>query len=352
MKMDNNTEMDPFKDKMRKKIKDVPMESSNDQKLWEDVLWELDTQNRLYRLHQGWYAMAASVLLFISVGAGILVYNYSEKENIGKQLSYNSHPQNHGNVTSDDHANKVEYAEQPITSDVSSSKEQKEVVIKKQKSLPVPTHKEEIIHSGEETASHSLSDGSTIALHEGAEISVAESFNTNRKIVLTGEAYFEVAKDPTHPFEVFFDKYSLRVLGTKFNIRSIEGEEVKEVTVTEGVVKVFYNAKEGVELTKGQQLKLVEGKAPQVINVDPANYIAWKTGQLEFRKANLDEVVSLLSRIHKVEILLAPEIKNCKFTGDLSGLSLNDGLDIIKMSTSVSVEKSNGKIFVSGKGCE
>jgi hypothetical protein len=350
--MDNNTEMDPFKDNIRSKIKDVPTESSNDQKLWEDVLWELDTQNRLYRLHQGWYAMAASVLLFISVGAGILVYNYSEKENIGKQLSYNSNPQKSTSTKVDKAADKVIVAEQSIASRT-DSKTEKGVVIKKQEAIPVlPTQQAEIIQSGEKTTSHTLTDGSSIALHEGAQISVAESFNDNRKIILNGEAYFEVAKDPNHPFEVFFDKYSLKVLGTKFNIRNIKGEDEKEVTVTEGIVKVFYNSKEAMVLTKGQQLKLVEGKAPELINVDPNNYIAWKTGQLEFKKTNLEEVMSLLSRFHKVEIRLAPEIKNCKFTGDLSGLSLNDGLDIIKMSTSVNVEKSNGKIILSGKGCE
>jgi ferric-dicitrate binding protein FerR (iron transport regulator) len=178
-------------------------------------------------------------------------------------------------------------------------------------------------------------------------------FDEHRNIHLTGEAYMEVKSIPNKPFNVYFSQYRLQVVGTKFNIRNIQDEKAKEITVTEGAVRVFVDSSaKAIELKAGDQLVLVPGKEPIVHEVHPENYISWLTGNLNFQKCTLEEVILILSRNYKEEIVLPSQINACKFTGDLSGLPLEDALTVICISNSFQLERSNDKYFIQGLGCE
>jgi transmembrane sensor len=345
---------EPFKQAFRKKIKEEPIHSINDAELWRKVLKEVKPEpGRILKTEYPLYAIAASILLFISLGLGIFLYNYDAKD-----YTVSLH-------------NKLEKTSSPLTNDFTEEKlntisGKNEISLKE--SLPERKSSNnksgtsslsyfknaEVVQVDKNVLKYNLTDGSIVTLNEGSIIKIDDSFKDQRNLKLEGgEAYFEVQPDKNKPFTVYFSDYWLVVVGTKFNVRNISTEKIKEITVTEGIVRVFdNNNKEGIEVKHGEQLRLSKGTEPVLQNVETLNYISWKTGNLDFKRARLEEVAVLLSRKFEEEIILANQIKNCKFTGDLSGLSIDEALKIISSSTSLKVEKSNHKLYISGSGCD
>ena len=74
--------------------------------------------------------------------------------------------------------------------------------------------------------------------------------------------------------------------------------------------------------------------------------------QAQFVKTALDEVFTILSRQYKEEIVLAAQVKKCKFTGDLSGLTFEEALKVVSLSASLKVESSDNKLYITGPGCD
>ena len=145
----------------------------------------------------------------------------------------------------------------------------------------------------------------------------------------------------------------LEVVGTRFNVRNVAGESVKEVSVSEGIVRVFYEpGAEGILVKQDEQLRIEKGKRPELIKVDADNFISWKTGKLKFRNASMEEVAILMERMYGKKINLELSIKDCKFTGDLSDLTLDEALQVVGMTTSFKIEKNKEKVYISGAGCE
>ncbi len=145
-----------------------------------------------------------------------------------------------------------------------------------------------------------LPDGSQVWLSEGSTLSYPAAFGNRREVYLSGEAYFEVAKDPAHPFVVQGHYGHVQVLGTRFDYRSRPGSGEK-LLVAEG--KVAYEVK-GVE----KRLVLVKEEAaaydPEKGSLQKANYhpnaFYWQTGRLVFRGTPLREVLDELESLFEV----------------------------------------------------
>lgn len=198
---------------------------------------------------------------------------------------------------------------------------------------------------------YSLADGSKVTLNKYAKVVVDHDYNDERLVGLKGEAYFEVNSNPENPFVVEFDNYRLVVLGTKFNIRNAIGEN--EVTVTEGVVKVYAeDNKEGFTLHSGDQLVISSSDKPELSKVDAESFISWKTGLYNFKDTPLEDVTSLLSRRYEREIVLNPLLKNCTFTGDLTTAEFDEAIKILAMSTFLKIETSEDHIYLTGPACD
>jgi transmembrane sensor len=361
-----NKNTDPFKDALRKKMTEKPVRLETDAQLWRRVLNEVKPDPKtIYKTEYPWYAMAAAVLLFICFGIGLFLYN-SKGNILSQNLEKEEAPISNNHVLSQNF--KVE-KEKALT-DLSESSDKKSSsnteTLKKetfaeQKTITTASNlpalkyfnNAKVIRANNKIREHNLIDGSLVALNEGSTIKIDNAFKNQRNIMLEGEAYFNVAPDKNKPFTVYFSDYKLIVIGTKFNIRNIGSEKIKEITVTEGVVRVFdNNNEEGIKVKKGEQLKLSPGIESVVKKVEADNYISWKTGNMDFKRTRLEEVAVLLSRQFDQKIILANQIKNCKFTGDLSGLNLDESLKILSSSTSLKVEKSNRKIYITGSGCD
>ncbi len=143
-----------------------------------------------------------------------------------------------------------------------------------------------------------LADGSTLELAAGSSLSVALAPRERHVTLTEGEAVFDVAPDKARPFLIAAGDRTVRVVGTRFDVRRRAGEV--SVSVERGVVEVnpADGAKgRGFRLRPGQRLDHVEGAADvQLSAVDPAQVGGWRTGRLIYRDRPLSEVVADLNQ--------------------------------------------------------
>jgi ferric-dicitrate binding protein FerR (iron transport regulator) len=152
-------------------------------------------------------------------------------------------------------------------------------------------------------------------------------------VEVTGEAYFEVAKNAVMPFRVNVDnRAEVEVLGTHFNINAYHDEAAINTTLMEGKVKVSANHLPGAVLQPGQQASLAAAGALQVLNeVDTAQIIAWKEGWFQFHMATLPDVMRQLSRWYDVEVSYPANIPDRTFEGRMQqDLTLAQVLKILE----------------------
>lgn len=148
-----------------------------------------------------------------------------------------------------------------------------------------------------------LSDGTKVWLNAASSIRFPVAFTgSERNVEITGEAYFEVAKNLTRPFKVRVKGNEIRVLGTHFNVMAYDDEASVKTTLLEGAVQ-FVNASHNVLLRPLEQLQIISnGQAKVVNNVDVAKVVAWKNGFFNFEGANFETVAKQLSRWYDVEV--------------------------------------------------
>jgi ferric-dicitrate binding protein FerR (iron transport regulator) len=188
-----------------------------------------------------------------------------------------------------------------------------------------------------------LPDGSHVWLNSGSILEYPVAFANNiRQVKLTGEAFFDVKKDPSHPFIVNAGKLNIEVKGTRFNVCSYLNEPNSEITLESGSVRLFegnYEDKKTMALMKpGERARLDNSKNTLSVSaVDVEKHTAWKEGQLIFRDDTMDEVVTKLNRKFNVNIILQdPELKEYVYTATFEDESLAQILGLLKISAPVS----------------
>ena len=174
-----------------------------------------------------------------------------------------------------------------------------------------------------------LSDGTKVWLNAASSIKYPVAFIGNeRRVELTGEAYFEVAHNAEKPFRVISNGQTVEVLGTHFNVHAYNDEEAIKTTLLEGSVKV---SAEGVSniIKPGEQARFEHGSI-NVANVDVDEVVAWKNGFFFFEDNNIQEVMRQLSRWYGVEIKYEGQLPSRRFSGEISrNVNLSQILDIL-----------------------
>jgi ferric-dicitrate binding protein FerR (iron transport regulator) len=170
----------------------------------------------------------------------------------------------------------------------------------------------------------SLPDNSEIVLNSGSEIDYKKwNWDNNRKLNLSGEAYFRVAKGKK--FEVNTPLGKVTVLGTQFNVKQRENRF--DVTCYEGRVKVNYNEKE-VIITKGMSVSFKDGKSipiPENTTQKPE----WLNDELVFYKEDLKDVVKELERHFNVSLELKCNTSSQLFTGTIPVQNIDLSLQVL-----------------------
>lgn len=166
-----------------------------------------------------------------------------------------------------------------------------------------------------------LADGSRIWLNSGSQLSYPSDFGTgSREIYLTGEAYFEVAHNPSLPFYVYTNDMKIRVLGTKFNVASYSNDARTQAVLVEGKISAGRNRliSRPVELIPGERLTFDREK--EVLSkdmVDVCLYTSWVNGYLVFEQENLTEIFKKLERYYNKPIVVEEGIEKITFSGKL-----------------------------------
>ncbi len=152
-----------------------------------------------------------------------------------------------------------------------------------------------------------LADGTVVVLNAGSQISFPDEFGKGERVVyLKGEAMFDVAHDPKHPFIVKTDFFETKVLGTKFNLRSYSKED-SHVTLLEGKVTVSKSQSPEVTLEPSEQASLTQTGEIKKQKVDTYPYLEWQNGYFYFDNASLVEIMKELGRWYNVDVVFKNE---------------------------------------------
>lgn len=198
------------------------------------------------------------------------------------------------------------------------------------RTVPPPVADMQTINTNDEPRSLTLPDGSTVMLNHHSTLVYPATFSAGeRRVVLQGEAYFDVEHDPARPFTVEHGRLSTRVTGTEFNIRHYEGRRQASVYVHEGSVKTGSTDDDIATYTPilpSQQLVADLATRKRTLHTQASpNALAWRTRRLAFERASLTEVASTLSQQFGVEVSLEnAALANCNFT--YTGVQQDDSL--------------------------
>jgi transmembrane sensor len=195
-----------------------------------------------------------------------------------------------------------------------------------------------------------LSDGSKVHLNNETELRFPVRFSGSTRVVELkgGQAFFEVAHNPSKPFKVILNGGTeVEVLGTQFAVQNFPGSQM-ETSLLSGKVKVRSpNSGEKV-LIPGQQAKIEDNGNISIVNdADVEGSIAWVRGYFHFEEANMEAVLQQLARWYDVEVTIHGQISNEKIKGEIQrNLPLSEVLSYLEPIGNVKLKMEGKKIIV------
>ncbi|QEH42456.1 FecR domain-containing protein [Chitinophaga sp. XS-30] len=195
-----------------------------------------------------------------------------------------------------------------------------------------------------------LPDGSAVWLNAGSSIRFPTVFSGNeRRVAVTGEAYFEIRQDAQHPFiATLRNGDEVVVLGTKFNINAYDNESHVYTTLLEGSVRVQAGNDRKV-LQPGQQARSGSGDL-KVLNVDAEKALAWKDGAFDFEDVPLAEAMRQIERWYDIDVVIEDGVPvDAPFYGQVSRkMSLNNLIRLFE-KTDLTFRIENGNKLIISK---
>jgi len=195
-----------------------------------------------------------------------------------------------------------------------------------------------------------LPDGSKVWLNAASSLKFPSTFANaaDRKVELTGEAYFEVAKDKIHPFIVLAKNQQVKVLGTHFNINTYTDEPEAKTTLLEGSINILNLTSDNSSLLLPNQQAVISGSSLQVKTIDAETAVDWKNGDFIFKDERLESIMRKVARWYNVDVVYennAPE--NVVLGGMISrSRNLSAVLRLIESTGKVHFEIQGRKLIV------
>ncbi len=177
-----------------------------------------------------------------------------------------------------------------------------------------------------------LPDSSIVKLNSGSSIQYLENFSDgSRSLLLTGEAFFDIAKDRSRPFIIQTDHIQVEVLGTSFNIKSYREDTHTDVAVKTGHVLVKKIASSDVLNLHPYEMAVFYNTSADLIKqkiINEEGVFGWIQGNLVFDNENFDNVVKMISRWYDVEIKVINSLRKDKsITAKLTNATLKEALE-------------------------
>ncbi len=192
-----------------------------------------------------------------------------------------------------------------------------------------------------------LPDGSSGWLNSGSVLKFSQPFVNDRKLSLTGEAYFDVKHLDGSDFKVAFADLYVNVLGTKFNVMAYNDEDIAEVILEQGSIeilneeeKLISNVEPNQKFTLNKRLK-----SASIEQIDANSYTSWKDGKLMFRNEPIINVVKRLGRWYNVDFVLADDqLLDINYRATFVNEQLEEVLKLLSYSTPIRYEIENRKM--------
>ncbi len=225
----------------------------------------------------------------------------------------------------------------------------------------------EVYNESENQKLVNLPDGSSVLLKRASNIRFPRQFDAGKRAVeLSGEAFFEVKKNPGHPFFVYAGEMVTRVVGTSFTIRAYENDPTAKIRVKTGKVLVsaaetaFNNSgNTGVKelvLEPDQQAEFSRSDLKIVLLENKpveAAPIPIEQMSFEFRRTAVSDVFETIKTAYQVDIRYdAALLSHCSITASLGDEPLLEKLNMICEVIGATFLEKNGKIYIEAGGCE
>ena len=186
-----------------------------------------------------------------------------------------------------------------------------------------------------------LPDGTAITLN--AQTTVCYNLSGGkRQVSIDGEAFFEVAHDPEHPFVVTANDMTVTCRGTSLDVRNYGDESNASVVLRDGKVRV--NARDA-DLTMEPGSRVLMDRQTLALSkhtVTPSDYTAWLNGEIKYNDQTLEEIAAELSRNYNISLVItSDELKQERFTGYLGRSSLRNILDVLCLASDMSYHVDN-----------
>ena len=178
-----------------------------------------------------------------------------------------------------------------------------------------------------------LPDGTKVWLNAASSITYPTAFNgKERKVSITGEAYFEVLHNDKQPFTVSVNGMEVKDIGTHFNINSYPDESGIKTTLIEGSIRVTdQKTKNSVLVSPGQQADFSGQNLSLVKNINTSEVISWKEGSFDFESADLKTILRQFARWYDVDVVYEGTVTNKKFFAIVSrNTSLKKVLELLQ----------------------
>jgi len=195
-----------------------------------------------------------------------------------------------------------------------------------------------------------LPDGSQIILRKGATLSYPKEFSGNiREVTLTGEAWFEVQHDKSHPFRIQTKRATMEVLGTTFSINT--NDQKDELIVATGKV-LFTNKADTAEkhIIYPHQYSVLTKNGFDTKALTDSNFLSWKTGIIKFSNTSIEEMASTLSNYYGLYVRPDSVLKELPvlptITAKFDKQPLDSVLEEIKLLVNISYRKQNDTIVL------
>ncbi len=198
-----------------------------------------------------------------------------------------------------------------------------------------------------------LSDGSILTMNSESEIRIPENFDKRqRDVYMSGEIYFEIARDTAVPFIVHTDRGNIKVLGTSFNVRDYQDETFLETALVSGKI-AFNQSEKEVYLKPNEQLRLNKENGETTVEmVDVRLYCSWKEGRFVFEKERLENIMNTISRWYNINVSYEDQaVKDILFTGNIKRYGdLEQVIEMLKLINKIDIEVKGNDVFI--KDCQ
>jgi len=353
-----------LEESVRQPMPDAPEDTAKEEQIiWGRILETLPAEPKILRLRK-WYsiAAAAAILIFLSIGLYFVVNKPVQQQIAGNQIHKNDIGPG-GNKAILTLADGKEIVLTGARNGILAT--QRNTEIKK-------TEDGKIIYTNDQSLSDkssanvqyntittprggqyqvTLPDGSRVFLNAASSLIYPTVFAGNeRKVTLTGEAYFEVAHNSHQPFRVSSNGQTVEVLGTHFNINAYSDERLIKTTLLEGSVRVSRGQKTAV-LKPGQQAQISHSDTDSGISIIPdadiEEAVAWKNG-LFILDDHIQPVMRLISRWYDVDVIYDGAVPDDVFGGEVPRFqNISEVLKVLQLTKKVHFKIDGRKIIVS-----